>query len=278
MEIQRTSSISRAGSPAAAGLSRTNKALQKILERLSTAKRINRASDDAAGLSVSEQLRTQIRAFEMASRNVSDAISAVNIGEGAASEMSELLQRNRELAIQARSDTLTDDVRAQLDVEYQQNLDEIDRISESAQFNGQNLLDGTGMGDGNAFIQAGANAGEGVALPVVNLGVNQLGLGGSNITTGADAASAISAIDGALDTLNTARSDMGATVNRLESAVRNLSTAEINTQSAEELLRDQDMAEGIVALTRERLLQESGLYAFSRFNQISANHVLSLLQ
>jgi flagellin len=278
MEIQKTAGISGTRNPASAGLSRTNKALQKILERLSTAQRINRASDDAAGLSISEQLRTQVRGFSMATRNVSDAISALNIGEGASAEISDLLQRNRELAVQSSNGTLTDDLRAQLDVEFQQNLDEIDRIAGSAQFNNQDLINGTGLGAGAAEIQAGPDAAPNIQLPAIDLGVNPLGLTGANIATGAGASSAITSIDAAIDTLNTSRSTMGATVNRLESALRNISVAETNIQSAEELLRDQDMAQGIVELTRERLLQETGLYAFSRFNQISANHILSLLQ
>ncbi|MBD3391561.1 MAG: flagellin [Chitinivibrionales bacterium] len=260
------------------GLERTNRALSKILNRLSTAQRINRASDDAAGLAVSEQLRTQIRGFKMATRNVADAMSALNIGEGASNEISDLLQRNRELAIQASSDTLTDEQREAIDVEFQQNLEEIDRLADTAQFNGQNVLNGTGLGSGNAVIQAGANEGETITLPEINLGVDPLGLTGVNVQTGTDAASAIGDIDTALGTLNSTRATMGATVNRLESAVRNLSVAEVNSQSAEEILRDQDMASGITDLTRERLLQETGMYAFGRYNEISANHIMSLLQ
>jgi flagellin len=278
MEIQKSSSVDRSRNPATAGIARTNKALQKVLERLSTAQRINRASDDAAGLAISEQLRSRIRGFEMAEQNVTDAISALNIGEGAASEITDLLQRNRELAIQASNGTLTDNVRAQIDVEYQQNLQEIDRIAESSQFNNQNLVNGTDMGAGTSEIQTGPEAGDAVGLPVINLGVNPLGLTGTGVATAAGATASITAIDNALDTVNTSRSTIGSTVNRLESTLRNISVAGINTQSAEELLRDQDMAEGIVELTRERLLQESGIYAFSRFNQISANHILSLMQ
>jgi|GEM_PF-3539471 len=278
MEIQRPGSVGRTQNSSVQGLERTNRALQKILERLSNAQRINRAGDDAGGVSIAEQMRTQVRGFRMAAQNVSDAISALNIGQGASNEITELLQRNRELAIQARNDTLSDDQRRQLDVEFQQNLAEIDRITGAAQFNGQNLINGTGLGAGNALIQAGPNEAETIQLPKINLGVDPLGLTGATIATGAGASAAISSIDNALDTLNTARSTMGATVNRLESALRNMSVAETNSLSAESLLRDQDMAAGVVDLTRERLLQESGVYAFKRFNEISANHIISLLQ
>ena len=279
MEIQRSGlGIGGAQQRTARGLEKTNRALSKILNRLSTAQRINRASDDAAGLSISEQLRTQVRGFKMASRNVSDAISALNIGEGASNEITDLLQRNRELAIQARNDTLTDEQRQQLDVEFQQNLAEIDRIANTAQFNGQNVINGTGLGAGEAQIQAGANENETIQLPEINLGVNPLGLTGAAVLNGEEAGAAIDLIDNALNTLNTARSTMGATVNRLESSIRNLEVAEINTQSAEEMLRDEDMAAGITELTRTRLLEESGIFAFRRFNEISANHIMSLIQ
>ncbi len=279
MEIQQPSfGIGRSGNRTTKGLERTSRALSKILERLSTAQRINRASDDAAGLAVSEMLRTQIRGFKMASQNVADAMSALNIGEGASQEITDLLQRNRELAVQARNDTLTTDQRAQLDVEFQQNLQEINRITETAQFNGQNILNGTGLGSGAAVIQAGPNETETITLPNIDLGIGPLGLTDANLLTGEAAGNAIAGIDNALNTLNSVRSTIGATVNRLESSIRNLSVAEINTQSAEEILRDQDMAAGIADLTRERLLQETGMYAFRRFNEISANNIMSLLQ
>lgn len=259
-------------------LKKTNRSLQNILERLSTSRRINRASDDAAGLSISEQLSTQVRGFKMASRNVADAMSALDIAEGTTNEVSSLLQRNRELALAARNDTLTDDQRAQLDVEYQANLEEINRISSSAQFNTQGVASGDDLASGNAAVQAGANAGDELNLPQIDVDTNALGVAGSGIATSAQAAGALSASDTALTQLNTQRATLGATVNRFESIRNNLSVAEINTQAAESVLRDQDMASGMVELTRQRLLQEGGMRAFARFREVSANHLFGLLQ
>jgi flagellin len=263
---------------AAKGLSKTNRDLNKILERLSTALRINRASDDAAGLGVSEQLRTQIRGFKMASQNVEDAMSALNIAEGVGNQVSDMVQRQRELALQASNDTLTNEQRQTLNVEYQSLTQEINRITSATQFNSQAVANGTGLSSGTAQIQAGANAGEAVTLPTADMSANALLITGTSITTAASAQTAIDRLDTALNTLNTQRSALGAMTNRFESTVNNLSVAEINTQAAESVLRDQDMAQGLAELTRTQLLQEGTLAAFSRFKEISANHLFGLLK
>lgn len=278
--------VSRAGGPGGlSGLSRsrralnqTNRSLKRILERLSTARRINRASDDAAGLSIAEQLSTQVRGFKMASRNVSDAMSALDIADGTTNEVSALLQRNRELAIAARNDTLTDDQRAHLDVEYQGNLEEIDRIASGAQFNTQGVAGGEDLASGTAQVQAGANAGDQVNLPQIDVDTGSLGVAGTSIASSAGAAAALAASDTGFTQLNTQRATLGATVNRFESIQNDLSVAQINTQAAESVLRDQDMAAGMAELTRQRLLQEGGTRAFARYREISANHLFALLQ
>jgi flagellin len=263
---------------ALSGLQSTNKALQKILERLSTAKRINSASDDAAGLSISEQLLSQARGFQTATQNVSDAMNALNIGDAATGQISDLLQRNRDLALQANNGTLNDTQRKAINVEFQQNLQEIDRTANSTQFNGQNLINGAGLGSGTSLIQAGPNGGDMMQLPHINLGVNPLGLGGANVATAGGASAAINSLDNAMKTLNTARSTIGATVNRLSSSLNNMSVAQINTTAAQSQISDMDMAEGMTSLTTQQLLQETGMYAFKRFNEINANHIMALLQ
>lgn len=270
-------SIGGAGFGAGA-LNRTNKSLEKILERISTAQRINRASDDAAGLAISEQLRTQVNGFKMASQNVSDAMSSLNIADGTSTEISAMLQRQRELALQASSDTINTDQRASLNVEYQQINQEITRIANSAQFNTQNVANGTGLGAGGAAIQVGPNAGDQLNLQPINMTAEAIGVAGTSVLNQASATVAITAIDTALNALNTQRSTVGATVNRLESAQNSLMMAQVNTQAAESVLRDQNIAESITALTTQKLLQESGIRAFSRFNEISANHLLGLLK
>jgi len=258
-------------------LRKTNRQLKKILERLSTAQRINRASDDAAGLAVSEQLRKNIRGFKMATQNVQDAMSALNIADGGANEISSLMQRQRELAVTARNDTLTDRDRQSLDAEYQALSQEIDRLAQGTQYNRQNTANGTDLASGNAAVQAGSEADDQITLPTIDFSTATSGMAGTSIATSTDAATALDSIDGAIQSLNEQRSTVGATINRFVSTVDNLSVAMINTQAAESVLRDQDMAEGIVELTRQQLLREGGLNAFQRFNEVSRNHIMGLL-
>ena len=259
-------------------LRKTNKQLAKVLEQLANAKRINRASDDAAGLAIAEQLSTQVRGFKTAGRNVSDAMSALNIADGASNEIHSMLQRQRELAVQARNDTLTDDQRQALDVEYQNLNEEINRIATGTEFNTQDVTSGQGLASGNAQIQVGPNAGDTVTLPNVDLTTVGLGLNNTSIADSASAANAMTAIDGAMEGMNTQRATMGALVNRFESTQNNLMVSETNTTAAESILRDQDMAMGLAELTRNRLLQETGMRAFQRFSDISANHIMGLLR
>jgi flagellin len=262
----------------AKSLNKTSKDLGKILEKLSTALRINRASDDAAGLAISQQLETQSRGFNMADQNVTSAMSALNIADATGGQISDMVQRQRELALQANSDTLTNQQRQGLDTEYQALTQEINRISGSAQFNTQTVANGQGLASGNAQIQAGANAGDQIQVPQTNMTAAALGITGTSIATGAGAQTALSKLDNALNTLNTQRSTIGSMINRFESAQNNLSVANINTQAAQSVIQDQDMAAGLAELTKTKLLLESGTQAFSRYNEISANHLFGLLQ
>lgn len=259
-------------------LNKTNRDLGKILEKLSTALRINRASDDAAGLSISQQLETQSRGFNMADQNVTSAMSALNIADSTGGQISDMVQRQRELALQASNDTLTNQQRQGLDTEYQSLTQEIDRISGSSQFNTQNVANGQGLASGNAQIQTGANAGDQIQLPATNMGATALGITGTSIATGAGAQTALSKLDSALDTLNTQRSTIGSMTNRFESVRNNLSVSDINTQAAQSVLQDQDMAAGLADLTKTKLLLESGTQAFARYNEISSNHLFGLMQ
>jgi flagellin len=279
MQVQKsTGSAFIAGPPVAEKtLKRTNRDLAKILEQLSTATRINRASDDAAGLGVSEQLRSNIRGFKVASQNITDAMSALNIADGAANETTSILQRQRELAIQSRNDTLTDKDRAALDTEYQQLSKEIDRLAGATKFNNQDVVSGSGLASGTSVIQTGTAAGDQVTLPQVDLKAASLGIAGSSIGTSANAAAAMSALDDALKFIGDQRSTVGATINRLESSVDNLDVAMVNTQAADSVLRDEDMAKGLAELTRAKLIQEGSTMAFARFNDINKNYISALL-
>jgi flagellin len=258
-------------------IKRTNRQLQKILEKLSTAQRINRASDDAAGLAVSETLRSNIRGFKVASQNVTDAMSALNITDGVANETTGILQRQRELALQARNDTLSDKDRSSLDKEYQQLTEELDRIATNTKFNTQDLANGSGLASGSATIQSGAQAADQITLPKVDFKAASLGVSATSIGTSATAGQAVSVLDDALKAINSQRSTVGATVNRLETSNSNLSVALINTQAAESVLRDEDMAQGLSELTSAKLLQEGSMAAFSRFNDINKSYAKSLL-
>jgi flagellin len=259
-------------------LNKSSRELDKILQKLSTALRINQASDDASGLSISEQLRTQIRGFKAASQNITDATSALSIAEGTGKEVSEMVERQRGLALQASNNTLSDEQRKSIDVEYQALTSEIDRITGAAQFNTQNVANGQGLGAGNAQIQVGANAGDQIQVPVMNMNATSLGITGTSVIDTASAQAAISKLDSALDNLNSQRSTIGSMMNRFESTGNNLSVAEINTQAAESVLRDQDMAAGLAEMTRQKLLLETGTQALSRFNEINSNNLFGLLK
>ncbi len=260
-----------------ASMGKNNKRLSEVLEKLSTGRRINRASDDAAGLAIAERLGSQIRGFKMAGRNAQDAMSALNIADGASQEVGSMLQRQRELALQARNGTMNDSDRASLNEEYQQLGEEINRISESTTFNNQNVANGTELGDGTAEI-AVAEDGSTVTLPGVDFSTGTLGSAGTDISTAAGAESAVGSLDTAFENLGTQRSSIGASSNRLESTVNSLMTAEINSTAAESVIADQDMAMGIAQLARDRLLSESSTRAFSVFNKISSDHIMGLLQ
>ena len=259
-------------------LNKTSKDLNKILVRLSTALRINNASDDAAGLAISEQLETQSRGFNMAQQNVTDATSALNIADSTGGQITDMLQQQRDLALQASNDTLTDQQRQGLDTQYQSLTQEINRISGSAQFNTQTVANGQGLASGNAQIQAGANAGDQIQMPATNMTAAALGINGTSIATGAGAQAALSTIDNALDTLNSQRTTVGAMTNAFQSVQNNLSVEDINAQAAQSVIQDQDMAAGLADLTRSNLLLETGTEAFARYNEISANHLFGLLQ
>ncbi|HEX2959166.1 MAG TPA: flagellin [Chitinispirillaceae bacterium] len=278
MQLQSTgNSYSVGAKTTERSLRKTSSDLKKILERLATAQRINRASDDAAGLGVSEVMRSNIRGFKMASQNINDAMSALDIADGTANEVNGILQRQRELAVQSKNDTLTNSNRQALDKEYQQLNKELDRLAEASQFNRQNLTNGTGLGSGTAQIQVGSNAGDQITLPSVDFTTIATGLNGTSIATASSAGSALSYLDTALKSIGSQRSVMGSTINRLESTVNNLTVAAINIQAAESVIRDEDMADGVVELTRTQLLLEGNIAAFSRFNEISQSHIMGLL-
>ena len=260
--------------------------LSKSLEKLSTGLRINRASDDAAGLSVSESMRARIRGMGRASSNASDGIALLQIAEGATGEINNILQRMRELCIQSATDTMTTTERSYTDKEFGQLMNEITRISNSASYNGMTLLDGGsdsfGVSGGLASvlnIGSGSNASvDRVSITINSMTLGALGLSATttSVSGSAVALSALSIIDTAIKSVNTMRSDMGAYVNRLEFAISNLNNQIYNTQDAESRIRDVDFAKETTEFTRAQILTQSATSMLSQANQIPQG-VLSLL-
>jgi flagellin len=260
--------------------------LGKSLEKLSTGLRINRASDDAAGLSVSESLRGKIRGMTRAKGNAEDGIALLQIAEGATGEINNILQRMRELSIQSSTDTMTTTERSYTDKEFGQLMSEITRISNSASYNGMTLLDGQSSSfgaSGGASSVLHIGAGSSATTDRLSITVNAMTLGAlglsqttTSVSTSAGALSSLSLIDTAIKSVNTMRSDMGAYVNRLEFAISNLGNQIYNTQDAESRIRDVDFAKETTEFTRAQILTQSATSMLSQANQVPQG-VLSLL-
>ncbi|MDB5047320.1 MAG: flagellin [Fibrobacteres bacterium] len=260
--------------------------LSKSLEKLSTGLRINRASDDAAGLSVSETMRSRIRGMDRAKSNAEDGIALLQIAEGATGEINNILQRMRELAIQSSTDTMTTTERSYTNKEFGQLMSEISRISSSASYNGMTLLDGGsssfGVSGGSSsvlHIGAGSSATtDRLSITVNSMTLGALGMSATTtaVSTSTSALTALSLIDTAVKSVNTMRSDMGAYVNRLEFAISNLSNQVYNTQDAESRIRDVDFAKETTEFTRAQILTQSATSMLAQANQVPQG-VLSLL-
>jgi flagellin len=271
-------------------LYQVNREMSKSLEKLSTGLRINRASDDAAGLGVSENLRTQVNGTAQASKNAQDGIAALTIAEGAANEVSAILQRMRELAVQSANDTLTTVERSYTNSEFQALSNEIDRIAKVTNYNRQELLSttagrfGTGTSGSVLWIDANNTVGvDSITITIATLTTSALTLstaaGASQtfLTSQTAAVTAISTLDAAINSVNTMRSDMGAFINRLEHAINNLAISNTNQQAAESLIRDVDFASETSHFTRNQILTQSATAMLAQANSIPQT-VLTLLK
>ncbi|MEU2348218.1 flagellin [Modestobacter sp. NPDC049651] len=254
-------------------LSSTQNSMNKSLEKLSSGFRINRAADDAAGLAISEGLRSQIGGLKVAVRNSQDGISVVQTAEGALTETHSILQRMRDLAVQAANDgALKDTDKAKADKEFQQLSKELDDISGKTTFNGTKLLDGSASA--KAF-QVGSNAGETLTVNIGNMGASALGASGA-IGTASGASAAITALDTAIGKVSDQRADLGAVQNRLEHKINNLNATVENLTSSESRIRDTDMAEEMSNFTRTQVLSQAGTAMLAQANQ-STQGILKLL-
>ena len=252
----------------------TTSAQAKSTEKLSSGYRINRAGDDAAGLSISEKMRSQIRGLDKASSNAQDGISAIQTAEGALNEVHDILQRMNELATQAANDTNTTTDRTAIGAEITQLVAEIDRIQSTTQFNTMNLLDGN---FDQKKLQVGSLEGQTIEISISDMSANALSVDNLDVTDNANAGSAITAIQAAIDTVSTQRSDLGAIQNRLEHTIKNLDTTSENTSAAESRIRDVDMADEMVTYSKNNILAQAGQSMLAQANQ-SNQGVLSLLQ
>jgi flagellin len=276
-------------------LFKINREMSKSLERLSTGLRINKAADDAAGLAISEVIRTQVRGGAQAVRNAQDGIAAISIAEGAANEISEVLQRMRELAVQSANDTLTSTERSYTDQEYQALISEIDRIAEVTNYNGMKLLSSAGSSTNDRF-GLGGTGGHGSTLWIEpnyvggqsSYGVDSITITIDSLTTGdlaagsgtatvlnvttlstqSDAVDAIVSIDESINSVNMLRANLGASVNRLEHAINNLLVSGVNQQAAESLIRDADFAEETMSFTRNQILMQSSTAMLAQANSL----------
>lgn len=271
-------------------LVRNERAMNTAMERLSTGQRINYAGDDAAGLAISSRMTSQIRGLEVGIRNANDAISMLSTADGALVEVTNMLQRMRELAVQASNGTTTEDDRNYLNAEYANLAAEIERIAQNTQWNGKDILDGTANGTSSTVaFQVGANGGQTIAVdfgdatngasgimhpvasarPTISAGTTT-----SAITTGT---SAINAIDSAITAVNTQRATFGAAINQLTYAVDNLANVRVNAEASRSRILDTDYAQETAELARTQIIQQAGTAMLAQANQLP-QAVLTLLQ
>jgi flagellin len=266
----------------------TTSAQAKSTEKLSSGYKINRAGDDAAGLAISEKMRSQIRGLDKASTNAQDGISLIQVAEGALNETHSILQRMNELATQAANDTNTSIDRNSIQKEMNQLINEIDRIQSTTQFNTMNLIDGSFS---SKNLQVGSLSGQRITISISNMNASSLGLkqagaqqiDGNGATTDKirvssfeKAGAAMSAIQSAIDKVSDQRAYLGAVQNRLEHTIANLDTASENTSSAESRIRDTDMAKEMVNYSKNNILAQAGQSMLAQANQ-STQGALSLL-
>ena len=277
-------------------LVRNERSMNQAMERLSTGQRINSAGDDAAGLAIASRMTSQIRGLETAVRNANDAISMVSTADGALVEISNMLQRMRELALQASNGTTTSDDREYLNKEYENLIAEIERIANNTQWNGNAILQGDAAAAGNSEVkyQVGANGGQTIAVDFGDISQS----GGTpwstfHLSANAGTASFISAsttaaaltqasvaltqIDSALTAVNSQRATFGAAINQLSYAVDNLSNVKVNSEAARSRVLDTDYASETSNLARTQIIQQAGTAMLAQANQLPAT-VLALLR
>jgi flagellin len=255
----------------------TQRTLQDSFERVSSGLRINKAADDAAGLGVAENLQAQYRSSRVAMRNTNDGISVVQTAEGSTNEVAQIIKRMRELAVQSSSEVLASTERNYIQDEFSQLTQEVERIANVTEFNGQKLTNNSST---SLSVQVGVNntANDRISITLGDLTASTLGVrtADMSLNTVASARAAITELDAALDTVNGYRSDFGATQNRLGSALRNIEIYAENLASAESQIRDADFAYETAELSKLQIMQQAGLSVLAQA-KMSTQGVLSLL-
>ena len=257
----------------------------KTSKELSSGMRINSASDDASGLSISEKMRSQIRGLNQASRNVMNGVSMLQTAEGYMSSTTDILQRIRELAVQSANGIYSDEDRAMLQTEVDQLVSEVDRISQTAEFNGMTLLSGRFAEDG-IKLQVGANTDQNFVVKLADMSAAALGLKGPgqdgteqsiSLADPESANMALATIDEALKTVNKNRADIGASMNRMEMTQKGIDIASENVAASESRIRDADYAEITVNFVRDQVLQQTANAMLAQSLNIGRDSVLRLL-
>jgi len=250
-------------------LSMSQSSLATSMQRLSSGLRVNSAKDDAAGLAIADRMNSQIRGINVAIRNANDGVSMAQTAEGALSTVTDALQRMRELAVQAQNGSNGSTDRANLDTEYQQLSAEITRIANQTKFNGVAVI---GAGAGTTDFQVGANNGD-----TLSIATNQVSTVGGDLTSAANASTALAAIDDKLDAINTDRATYGAAMSRFGMAIQNLQVTGENQTAARGRIMDADFATETANLSRSQILQQAGSAMVAQANQLP-NQVLALLR
>jgi flagellin len=268
-------------SVAQAALAKNARDLNTAMTELSTGKQINSAADNASGLAISNRMTSQINGLGAAIRNANDAISMVNTGEGALEEITDMLQRMRELAVTAATGTATAEDRDYLDAEYQKLIAEIDRVAENTQWNGSDIIDGTAGSSGTVTFQVGANASQSITVAFGDMtdasGATMASVATGDVDTASAAGTAIGVLDTAIEAVSNQRAVFGAASNQLEHAVDNLTNVKINAEASRSRILDTDYAESTAELARTQIIQQAGTAMLAQANQLPQT-VLALLQ
>ena len=260
--------------------------LSTVMQQLSTGKRINNAVDDVAGMAISTRLTSQIRGLNQAIRNTNDGISLIQTAEGATEQVTNMLQRMRELAVQASNDTNNSNDRSYLNLEFQALTSQIDNIANYTQWNGSNILNrsnGTAVGTSGVFnFQVGANSGQTISITFSNM-TTESGKGvlstvaGNNITGTSSSSAALGVIISALDTVSFARSNMGAVISRLQFTSDNLANVTAKTQESRSRIEDTDYSQATTELAKRNIIQQAAQAMLAQANQ-APQMVLQLLR